>query len=388
MRKYVLALVLLVFIYGPIAVFFLVAAALFYRYETRPVGGCDLGPTGLPPLVDLGPGQTYQGFEGGLYPGASNVRPAAHTAAGQRIAQSIVPLDANGNYDAGGKIVFLPIGGSLTDVTWNGYSSPPGNPYYDNSIKGQALADPSTNPQLVFPDIILGGIAGDWRNPNDPIYSLVEGQLTAQGVTPQQVQIVWVYPFPYQGPGLPVDWSWPSSTVSYRDSWKATMRALKQVYPNVKIAYLGTRHHIYTTSLTRWRFALRGDPAAHDSAWSVKRAIHDSAWSVKWAIEDQINGDPSLNYDPAQGEVFAPWIAWGPYLWADDNIPRRYDEFLWTCPDVQDYSHPSARGVYKQAALFLNQMKSDPTATPWFVAGVPPPRPPAVRKGRNTLTRK
>ena len=61
----------------------------------------------LPPLVDLGPGQTYQGYEGGLYPGGSNVRPGAHDAAGRKIAQSIVPLDANGDPDhVNGKIVY------------------------------------------------------------------------------------------------------------------------------------------------------------------------------------------------------------------------------------------------------------------------------------------
>jgi hypothetical protein len=256
MRKYVLALVLLVFIYGPIAVFFLVAAAFFFRYEAAkppgatmlfpwPVRGCDLGPTGLPPLVDLGPGQTYQGFEGGLYPGASNVRPAAHTAAGQRIAQSIVPLDANGKYDPRGKIVFLPIGASPTNLTWNGYSTPPGSPYHDSSIKGRVLADRSTNPQLVFPDIILGGIPGDWSNPNDPEYGLIDEQLKPQGVNRQQVQIAWLYPFPRQGPTGLEDWTWPSSALSYRDEWKAAVRALKRVYPNVKIAYLGTKHHPY-----------------------------------------------------------------------------------------------------------------------------------------------
>jgi hypothetical protein len=362
-------IVLLVFISGPIAIFFLAAAAIFFRWATyeaaKTAGGCNLGPTGLPPLVDLGPGQTYQGFEGGLYPGASNVRPAAHTAAGQRIAQSIVPLDANGKYDPRGKIVFLPLGASPNELTWGGWaaSPSPGNPYYDNSIKGQALADPSNNPQLVFPGMILSSICcGDYRDPNDPIYTLQEQQLTAQGLTRQQVQIVWVYPFPQQGPNGLDDWSWPSSAFINRDSWEAVLRALKQVYPNVKIAYLGTKHHPYST-------------------WANDPAAHDSAWSVKWAIEDQINGDPSLNYDPAHGAVVAPWAAWGPYFWADDNIPRRYDGFLWTCADVQpgptgkDYSHVSASGVYKQATLFLNQMKSDPTATPWFLARVaPPPR--------------
>lgn len=60
----------------------------------------------LPPLVDLGLGQTYNGQEGGLYPGGSNARPAAHDAAGRKIARGIVPLDVEGNPDpVNGKIV-------------------------------------------------------------------------------------------------------------------------------------------------------------------------------------------------------------------------------------------------------------------------------------------
>jgi hypothetical protein len=53
----------------------------------------------LPPLVDFGPEQGYHGQEGGLYPGGSNVRPAAHDAAGQKIARAIVPLAADGSPD-------------------------------------------------------------------------------------------------------------------------------------------------------------------------------------------------------------------------------------------------------------------------------------------------
>ena len=74
----------------------------------------------LPPLVDLGPGQTYQGQEGGLYPGGSNVRPAAHDAAGQKIARGIVPLDADGNPDPiNGKIVLMPVSVSNGYGAWH-----------------------------------------------------------------------------------------------------------------------------------------------------------------------------------------------------------------------------------------------------------------------------
>src|SRR5689334_10573082 len=48
--------------------------------------------TGLVPLPDL-TGKTYQGEEGGLYPGGRNTPPEAHLAEGVRLAKSIVPVD-------------------------------------------------------------------------------------------------------------------------------------------------------------------------------------------------------------------------------------------------------------------------------------------------------
>ncbi|MGH3748867.1 MAG: hypothetical protein ACRDT8_15880, partial [Micromonosporaceae bacterium] len=46
---------------------------------------CTRTHTGRVPLVDLGAG-SYQGEQGGLYPGGVNVRPAAHDTAGRSIA--------------------------------------------------------------------------------------------------------------------------------------------------------------------------------------------------------------------------------------------------------------------------------------------------------------
>src|SRR5215471_10031772 len=70
--------------------------------------------TGLPPITDLGPGQTYMGQPGGLYPNSSNDMPAAHHTPGKVIARGMVPLNTDGAYDpTNGRIVAVNIGISL-----------------------------------------------------------------------------------------------------------------------------------------------------------------------------------------------------------------------------------------------------------------------------------
>src|SRR5262249_40087113 len=111
----------------------------------------------LPPLVDVGPGQTYHGYEGGLYPGASNVRPAAHDAAGRRIAQGIVPLDANGNPDpVNGKIVYTIASVSNGYGMWHSgdtgiwHCCDAGIPDASVTFMTRANADPAKNPKLAI----------------------------------------------------------------------------------------------------------------------------------------------------------------------------------------------------------------------------------------------
>ena len=68
-------------------------------------------------LTDLGFGN-YLGSEGGLYPDGLNTRPLDNDAAGLAIADSIQPLDANGNPDPNGKYGLISIGESNTSNTY------------------------------------------------------------------------------------------------------------------------------------------------------------------------------------------------------------------------------------------------------------------------------
>ena len=95
---------------------------------------------------------------------------------------------------------------------------------------------------------------------------------------------------------------------------------------------------------------------------------------MKWLIEEQIKGAPELNYLDGH----APWLSWGPYLWAD-GMRAREDGLTWACADLvtSDGTHPSDVGQRKVAGMLVDFLKSDTTARPWFVRqpAQPPPKP-------------
>jgi PKD repeat protein len=70
----------------------------------------------------------------------------------------------------------------------------------------------------------------------------------------------------------------------------------------------------------------------------------------------------------------APWLSWGPYIWADGATPRS-DGFDWICPtDLEsDFTHPSSNGVGRVALQLLAFFQTDPTATPWYLKKTSPP---------------
>jgi hypothetical protein len=92
---------------------------------------------------------------------------------------------------------------------------------------------------------------------------------------------------------------------------------------------------------------------------------------VKWLIADQIIGAADLNFNPQNGPVEAPWLAWGPYLWADGVIPRAADGLTWIQSDLEnDGTHPAPTGEQKVANMMSGFFGQDQTTLSWY-AGQP-----------------
>src|SRR5262249_55228960 len=94
---------------------------------------------------------------------------------------------------------------------------------------------------------------------------------------------------------------------------------------------------------------------------------YESGFAVRWLIEQQLKGEAALNYDAKKGPVRAPWLSWGPYLWANGSTPRT-DGFHYEERDLaQDGTHLSPSGQEKVGRLMLRFFQNDATTRPWFV---------------------
>src|SRR5437867_1185280 len=286
------------------------------------------------PINDLGTG-TYQGQQGGLYPGGSNLRPASHDRDLDRVGR-VMLLNPQGQPDAlNGRIVLMSVGMSNTTQEFS-------------TFKPKADADPLKNSSLVIVDAAQGGQdAATISNPSAAYWTNVDQKLAAAGVTPAQVQAVWLK----EARAGPTE-AFPGDATILRDQLRSIVQIIHSRYPNTRSVYLSSRTYAgYATS------SLNPEPYAYQSVFSAK-----------WLIEEQLSGSAALNFDPGKGPVMAPWLSWGPYLWADGLTPRS-DGLTWACDDFQptDGTHPSTSGRNKVAGLLLDFFKADPTTSRWFV---------------------
>lgn len=297
-----------------------------------PAGGKE--SFGLKPLTEMTASDKYKGEDGGLYGQGKNEPPDAHRQAAEKELARITTLDADGKPAKNGKIVLVSI--SMSNATQE-----------FSFFKRIADADKDKSSLLTIVDCAQGGQAmAQWVDPKGRAWTEADRRLESAGISPKQVQVAWVKLANIAPSGELQD----HGKKLQKDTLIVLQNA-KARFPNLRIAYLGSR--IYGGFSTG---RLNPEPYAYEGAFAAR-----------WLIQDQIKGTPELNYDAARGEVKAPLLLWGPYIWADGTTGRKGDGLKYERGDfVADGVHPSNSGRDKVAQQLLKFFKSDPLAKSWF----------------------
>jgi hypothetical protein len=313
---------------------------------------------GRTPLTQMGI-NTYLGFQGGLYDGGTNTPPPAHAAEGRVRRTALRPLNVDGNPSATGRIILLSAGMSNTSQEFcNGSST--ANNCSSFTFMGLAAADAAVNRStLAIVNGARGGqVAESWDQPADAQYDTVRfNRLEPLGFSERQVQVVWLKlanPTPQA--------SLPAANADARvllARMGNVVRALKVRYPNLQMVFVSSR--IYAGYATT---TLNPEPHAYESGFAVR-----------WLIDAQTRQIATGSIDPAAGNLdyrtgVAPWLAWGPYLWADGATPRQGDGLTWLPGDFQqDGTHPQRSGQEKVGLQLLAFFKTSEFTSCWFLAG-------------------
>lgn len=309
------------------------------------------------PINDLGNGR-YLGFPGFLYPG-SNAMPAAHLAAGLSFANAMVPRDVNGNPSGSGKVLLMSVGMSNTTQEWcTKFFVDPCNLW---SFMGQAAADArvKTGTFKVVNGARGGETADKWVFTNDSNYNRVRDSVLApQGLSEKQVQAIWLK-VAHSGPTVGLPDAGADAFLLAQDVGRI-LRTFKSRYPNLKVVFVSSR--VYAGYATT---PLNPEPYAFESGLAMQ-------WVVNAQIRQMASGgtlvDPligNLNYSDGT----APWVTWGPYLWANGTTARS-DGLQWFSSDLEsDGTHPSDQGELKVGGLLVSFFATSPVTRCWFTNG-------------------
>jgi putative Ig domain-containing protein len=294
--------------------------------------------TPITPLTDLGTG-SYGGEEGGLYSGGTNTRPTSQTTYGQTLAGEVQPLSSSGAPDPTGKIVFLALGES-TALDEFGVAFLP-----------LAQHDPAINSNIVFVDGAQGGATPGTlltTTGNKYFNTIINNYLPDQGVTANQVQVMWIE----DSNGIATG-TFPTDMTTLTTDYETVLTNLHTLFPHLLMVYFSSRIYAgYSNGVAK----INPEPYAYESGFAVKNAI-----------EDQYDGS-GICAGNGCSPIVAPWVSWGPYYWANGLLPSE-NGMVWTCQDLQaDGTHPqSPSGDLKVATQVLNFFKTDVTTTPWFL---------------------
>lgn len=310
----------------------------------------------------------YKGEDGGLYGGGKNESPAAHRAAHSKETEKIVPRNANGEPAGEGRIGFITIGFSNPSIE-------------SEDFKRTADADAQKSPRVTIVNGCIGGrsaVMWAWdgadilpkaeqerldkamdtvRMPKGKRSSGMEKdtwptlarRIGEAGLSPKQVQVAWLKhveanPKPFG--------EFPAHARQLQQDITAVLQIARHHYPNLRVVYLSSR------TFGGWSGRESGSPEPF---------AYESGFGTRWVVQSQIDGDAAMNFDPARGEVKAPLVFWGPYLWARGDVANK-NGLIWTQNDVRaDQLHPNEHGCAKTTALLLNFFKTNEGASKWFL---------------------
>ncbi len=334
------------------------AAMLLLVAGPCPASNCVGTSTGLVPLTDLGTGLYLGQFQGGLYPGGSNTMPLAHLLAGLAAEGAIVPRDTDGTPDpVNGRVVLMSLGMSNATLEFCIINAGTTG-CTPESFMGQAAADPAVNHTTLA--LVNGAHGGQdaplWTDPMSVNYTNAATLLASQGLSEAQVQVVWVkQAHAHPTVSLPAANADAHTLEGYLGT---TTRTLRVRYPNLQQVFFSSRIYAGYADVTI-------DPEPY---------AYETGFSVKWLVEAQItqmatSGTPP---DPVAGDLnygtVAPWIAWGPYLWADGTTARS-DGLTYLCSDMaMDGTHPNPGAIQKVATMLLDFLLTSPVTQSWFPA--------------------
>lgn len=321
-------------------------ALILFRFVVHAQINCENTSTGLIPLVDL-TGGTYEGYAGGLYPDNSNSIPVVHLDSGIARANRFMPLNWNGDVDTVyGKVGLLALGNVNAQKSFNRfYSDFSDAGYFDSCVR---LINGCLD-AYDLRDMINPAIDSYWKDVFD--------EIQAEGLKKKQIQAVWVM--------APSFDDTVTSTTAYIDSiasaYVQLARAIKTELPNVQLLFIsGMPYGGYVDTLSFHAGAV-SEPANYLMDFAIKEAI-----------SAQINGDTLLQ---CYGDsAVAPWMCWGPNLWADGETLRAYDNLRWICPDdfdaEEDGSILVGSGLSKISSRLFDYFTTSPLTTPW-IFGLP-----------------
>lgn len=288
---------------------------------------------GLPSLADLPPQLYLDEFEGGLYPAGSNEIPPDHLAVGLSRTAQILPRDVDGNPDPNGWVVLVALGAS-------------GGTHMFGAFERLEDISVDRNARLIMVNCAYAALGTGVHDPDSLFWPLLDARIEDLGLSTKQLQVVWM--IKKAGPAGEIA-VFPDLAIVVRDRYEITTHILHDRYENVQAFFITSVYF-----------------GGYVAAGSSEPTWFEEGFGLKWLIEDQINGEEDLNPDPAIGPVMAPWLAWGPYLWADGIAPNLFG-LSWHFEDFEsDGIHPSPDGESKAAEALRAFLTTSEAAAPWY----------------------